>query len=144
MTVIAWDGKTLAADRRALLSGVPMAVTKIFKVGDNLAGFSHTMSRGLALVQWLKDGANAAAFPKPEDKDDYANLLVVSPGGALFKYENSPNPIIYEPGQQFAMGSGRDFALMAMLLGKTAREAVDLTCGLTVECGNGIDTLEFD
>jgi hypothetical protein len=95
------------------------------------------------MLMWLKDGADPATFPKTDDKDDYANLLVVGQGGVLLKYENSPTPIIYEPGQKFAMGSGRDFALMAMHLGKTAREAVELTCQLTVECGNGVDSLEF-
>jgi hypothetical protein len=42
-----------------------------------------------------------------------------------------------------ACGSGRDMALMAMHLGKSAFEAVRLTCELSVDCGNGIDVLEL-
>ena len=37
----------------------------------------------------------------------------------------------------------RDFALAAMHLGKSAREAVEVACALDVFCGNGIDTLEL-
>ena len=38
----------------------------------------------------------------------------------------------------------RNFALMAMHLGHDARRAVELTCELSVDCGNGVGVLRFD
>ena len=40
-----------------------------------------------------------------------------------------------------AWGSGRDFALTAMHLGKSAREAVEIACLFENGCGNGVDVL---
>jgi ATP-dependent protease HslVU (ClpYQ) peptidase subunit len=42
-----------------------------------------------------------------------------------------------------AWGSGRDFALGAMAMGATAREAVAVACRFNVYCGNGIDAFDL-
>jgi hypothetical protein len=38
MTVIAWDGKTLAADRQRTVYGTPTQVTKIFEINKTGQG----------------------------------------------------------------------------------------------------------
>ena len=90
---------------------------------------------------WWLAGAVAADFPKGNEADD-ATLIVITRYGA-HQYTTGPNPVVLE--QPFsAWGGGRDFAQAAMMCGKTAREAVELTCLCSVHCGNGIDTLELD
>jgi len=138
MTVIAWDGVTLAADKQASSNGMIRTVTKIFKLPDgSLFGGSGDFAFILQMYEWLQDGEK---FPEAQrDKDDWQPCFVISREG-VFVYERAPCPIRYED-FFFASGSGRDFALAALHCGKTAREAVELACKLSYECGNGIDTL---
>ena len=44
-------------------------------------------------------------------------------------------------GEYYAEGIGRSFAIMAMHLGKTPAEAVELTALFDSSCGNGVDVL---
>ena len=57
------------------------------------------------------------------------------------RYEQTPNPFVVED-KQWAIGSGRDYAIAAMHLGRTAAEAVAVACLFDVSCGMGIDTME--
>ena len=73
---------------------------------------------------------------------DNCSALVVELDGTLSQYETTAYPLRIE-NRQWAIGSGRDFAVMAMHLGKTAAEAVLLTAQFCHDCGNGVDTVEL-
>jgi 20S proteasome alpha/beta subunit len=141
MTVIAWDGKTLAADRQSTDVGLRRSVTKISRAGDGslmgAAGQSHICR---ALRAWYDAGARPEDFP---DKDKTSHLLVISTKGEMRVYDGHPVPAVFEV-ERMAIGSGRDYAEAAMFLGKTAREAVEVACHFDNGCGNGIDTLELE
>lgn len=141
MTVIAWDGKTLAADKRAC-NGTSSSntVTKIHRWIGGLCGFSGDLDLGMAMVQWLENGADAGSFPARQKTEDSVAFIVVHNGGRVVRYEREPVPLHFENRIQ-AMGSGRDYALAAMHLGHDARKAVEVACALDCGCGNGIDTL---
>ena len=62
-------------------------------------------------------------------------MLVVRKDGPLHQYETTPWPLVLH-NKQWAIGSGRDFAMAAMYLGKTARAAVELATVLCCACGN--------
>jgi 20S proteasome alpha/beta subunit len=143
LTIIVWDGMTLAADKRSVNSGRATTVTKIFRVNDALVGVTGDFARGLELVEWFKAGAVPSALPAfQRSNDDYVPMLVVRHSG-VFLYEQALIPFeVEEP--FFAIGSGRDCALTALHLGYSAREAVRITCELRTCCGNGIDTLELE
>jgi hypothetical protein len=142
MTVIAWDGKTLAADKRADVGGMTYTTTKLFRVRDAIVGVAGNAALSRAMVEWLIAGADPSRFPDGQKiRDDACGLLVIQ-GWRVFKYEYTPHPFEIED-RQVAMGSGRDYALCAMRLGKTAAEAVALACEFDPGCGNGIDTLEL-
>ena len=128
MSVIAWDGKTLAADKRACLGTLIATTTKIFKACGALVAYSGDACFGEEMLAWFKDGSDPLKFPPLQrDKDDWSGLLVVWDSGEIWKYERSPYPLKF-PKQLFAIGSGRDFALAAMYLGKAAEEAVEVAC----------------
>lgn len=144
MSVIVWDGKTLAADKRACNGSLIRTTTKIFKVRGCLVGYTGGSCFGEQVLDWFKEGAQPEKYPESQrDKDDWSGLLVIRPSKEINMYERTPYPIKYED-EIFACGSGRDFALGAMFCGKTAAEAVAIACQLDNGCGNGIDTLEFD
>ncbi len=143
MSVIAWDGKSLAADKRAVIGGgFFRTTTKIFRVGSCLVGYAGDADAGEELLSWFdKYDADPKLFPASQrDNDGWAGLLVIWNDGAIWKYERTPFAIKFPP-QQFAIGSGRDFAMAAMYLGKTAAEAVEVACVFDPGCGNGVDVL---
>ena len=76
------------------------------------------------------------------DKDDWSGFMVFKRNAPIERYERSPYPVRFE-GDHFAAGCGRDFAMAAMHLGKSAREAVEVAMALDNCCGNGIDTLSL-
>ena len=143
MSVIAWDGKTLAADKRLCSGTLIRTTTKIFRLGDinALAAYAGDADSGEEVLAWFRAGHAPADFPPMQrDKDAWAPLLIVWRDGRMWKFERTPHPLKFPP-QHFAMGSGRDFALAAMHLGKTAAEAVEVACVFDSAFGNGIYTL---
>lgn len=141
MTVIAWDGRTLAADRMIVDGYTKQVGTKIHKINGELFGASGCWSTGMARMDWVRAGMNPADYPRvPED--EFGRLLRVTADRRIMLYTVNGLPMQYES-PFYAIGSGSDFALAAMYLGHTARQAVHVACELSSECGMGIDTLEL-
>lgn len=147
MTVIAYDGKSVAADRQSTNNGIRFTCKKLFTVEDN-RGFTVLApigdhGHGVALVAWWTAGADPEQFPaKPADAEKAAYLAVIQPGAAVKVYQGYTVPVSLLD-NIWAEGSGRDMALGAMLAGATARKAVELTCTRENGCGMGIDVVEL-
>lgn len=143
MTIIAWDGEILAADKRFCFGSLPMTGTKIYRHNGMLLAISGNAASGEEMLHWFIHGCNIDKFPQIQrDKNDFSGLLVIDKNKNILKYEYSPHPIRLLP-QKTAIGSGRDFAIAAMHLGKNAREAVEVAIKHDIYCGNGIDVLDF-
>lgn len=141
MTVIAFDGKTVAADRQACINGTTGQVTKIERVGRTVVGFSGYISQGILLLEWFKDGAKPDLFPRPINDSERANLWVFG-RGIIHTFEQCPYPyVIEEP--FWAGGCGKDLAMGAMAMGADARRAVEIASRYDANCGLGIDVLEI-
>lgn len=142
MTVIAWDGKTLAADRRSTHCGYASTATKIHRVPGGIVGFSGGGAHSSALLEWFK-GGRQGEYPKAIDEEHGAGSTFITDAGVILAYAwHSQSPETIED-KFFARGAGRDYALAAMYLGHDARKAVEVACALEVSCGNGVDTLEL-
>jgi hypothetical protein len=61
--------------------------------------------------------------------------------GELFFYEDSPYPLKVES-TTFALGSGREFALVSLNEGHNAVDVVDKVSQVALSCGLGIDVFE--
>lgn len=145
MTIIVWDGTTLAADKQATNSGLKLTVTKIFRIRDHLVGFSGDFDFAYAMKQWFENGAKVEDFPKhQEDDNKWVGMLVVTPDNKVLKYERSPHPIDFTETGALCIGSGRDFAFGALAMGADARRAVMIACLYENGCGMGIDVLTLD
>ncbi len=144
MTVIAWDGKTLAADKAGTNCGYARTVTKIYSVPGGIVGFSGDGSRAMELLAWFRAGRVVADYPKfQEDADTAVGNIFIAEDGRSLTYLHSAYPELHE--DKFnAIGAGRDYALAAMYLGFSATRAVEVACALDVNCGNGIDTLTLE
>lgn len=142
MSVIVWDGKTLAADRRATNSNLSRTTSKITKHGDLLIGSTGTYSSSQAITNWVIEGCILEKFPSSWVHED-TNVWVINRNGTVAKFEDSPFPVMYRD-KVFAEGSGRDLAYGALAMGADAVKAVEVACVYDIYCGGGIDTLSFD
>lgn len=142
MTVIAWDGVTLAADRRATSGGgIARSVTKIQKHGDVLLGVTGNFDLAMEMREWFKAGASPAEFPAKAREGD-ATLIVIR-RGSIETFNSGPYPMPIES-EKAAWGSGRDYAEATMYLGGSAEQGVMVASHFQTDCGNGFDTLILD
>lgn len=143
MTVIAWDGKTLAADRMGDAGGLKRATTKIRRFDGGLFGSAGSASRGAEMFAWIESGADPECVPAFQlDPNDYQSTMIVRNDGTVWLYGCSAHPFRMED-PFHAIGSGRDFAMAAMYLGFGAAQAVHVASEFDTGCGMGIDTLEL-
>jgi ATP-dependent protease HslVU (ClpYQ) peptidase subunit len=143
MTCIAWDGKTLAADKRATGGGMASTVTKIHRLPDGLVAFSGGGAHASELLNWFFGSRNPDTFPRRDDEDGAGTLMITADRKVFMYASNNPFPERVED-PFFARGSGRDYAMAAMHLGCDARRAVEVACAFDVYCGNGIDAMELE
>lgn len=139
MTVVAWDGKSIAADKQATCSGMKVLTTKLMRLDTGVVlAWTGSWDSSIAMVDWWKSGAKKEDFPKSQqDKDRWSRLIVADANSVIF-YEQEPSAMNVEA-PFMAWGTGQDFAMAAMVLGKTAREAVELASNLSNTCGLGVD-----
>jgi len=139
MTVIAWDGKTLAADRRVTFNGTPFEATKIFLVSNGesavIYGAAGSTCDANEFHRWIIGDRDR---PKLTD----LSIIAIDEGGIVYWADSDLNWAKLGCGAT-AIGSGGKFALGAMKAGKSARDAVEIAIMLDVDCGNGIDTLDL-
>jgi 20S proteasome alpha/beta subunit len=144
MTVIAWDGKTLAADKMSVSGGYSATVTKIRKIRGHLVGGSGNAPDVREHMAWFADGADPKTFPERLRDDSYRSfLLVITPERQIHVYETGALPMVQDD-PYYAIGSGRDFALAAMHLGFSATRGVEVANHLSSSCGRGVDILQFE
>lgn len=146
MSVIAWDGRTLAADRQATQAGLARICEKIWRcerTGD-LLGAVGQPDTSAAMRAWYEAGASVDTFPACNRNEGVAShLYVVRLDGTCVKYEGEPYPIpIVEI--FWAAGSGRDYALGAMACGMPASFAVVIASRFDVSCGMGVNILTLE
>ncbi len=140
MTTVAWDGKTLAADKQATNNGYGVKVTKIWKLNTGvIMAASGDLTLALELRYWLESGGDPSKFPPKQRTADFTACMLAYPDGKLYKLEDGPIPFEVESAVH-AMGSGRDFALAAMYLGKSAVEAIEVASALDHGTGKGVDS----
>lgn len=141
MTTIAWDGETLAADKQSTSHGMPRTVTKIHRIRGELFALSGGGVHCRALLKWFEGSRNPSEWPKAPDDEDCGNIVQVTKEG-LFVWSGSGFPHAEPLEDKFlAFGSGRDFAMTAMHLGRSAKEAVEIASIYDISTGMGVDTL---
>jgi len=144
MTVIAWDGTTLAADRLALNGFAKVTTTKIRRFGHELLAVTGDLSVGMEMMQWYEDGADPTKFPASNRNPDAgSSLIVILANGNVVRYESGPHPFPLH-GLPLAFGSGGEAAMVAMACGLAAEKAVLVVSRFNSTCGNGVDTLTLE
>lgn len=142
MTTIAWDGKKLAADTRCNSGHVKYKVSKVRKHKGHLVAWAGPISQGEEMFAWWKAGAKPKDLPELQrDDDERVDFVVITPKKKILLWQSGTHPQDMSLNKQYAVGSGREFALAAMYLGKTAPEAVELAGKF--DTGTDSDSVEW-
>jgi len=141
MTVVVWDGETLAADRAATDGAAQWETEKIWEsviLGRRIlisgAGPVQTI---LDMRNWYSAGARPNKFPNTQfQPTTWCHFVVVDSSG-LKRWEQGLNPIVHGT-NKCAFGEGKDFAYGAMEMGADAVRAVEIANKFSVHCGLGV------
>lgn len=141
MTVIAWDGKTLAADRQSTCGEIRLIKTKLRRLDNGLvAATAGDSDSGLVLLEWLENGSDPDKWPAFQNTADWV-ILIVWKNGKVYAYNQRCVPMLVED-PYMAWGSGSAFALGALAMGATAAQAVEAANKHCTSCGFGFDSVE--
>lgn len=143
MSVIVWDGKSLAADRQATLSDGKIEVCKIRRISNGcVIAATGDFGKGIAKMNWYENGADPLKWSEIEaGNKDFARLIVAFPNGTLVYYDDICCEI--EVFSKFvAFGAGRDYAMGALSMGASANRAAWIACEHSTVCGLGVDCFE--
>lgn len=136
MTVIVWDGKTLAADRMLNHQGMATRTEKIMRRGEFLVAVGGNDGLARAMAEHLF-GDGTVPWPIAKDHES-ASLVVVHSSGKIVMYEDERPFPVPVAAHRMAWGAGRDFAMAAMAMGADACRAVEVACELSTVCGLGV------
>jgi hypothetical protein len=147
MTVLVFDGQTLAADTLACSTGGRRRyMSKIGRAsnGDLMAGEGGAVGV-CQLLAWYAAGGEPKAFPADVQKpDDWAGLWVIKKdSGQVLYFEKGPTPIPWHD-KTFASGSGGPFASAALSMGADAFHAVQVAMEHQCDCGGKVEFLELN
>lgn len=142
MSVIAWDGKILAADRQGTFSNMRRTGRKIYKLENgNVIAFCGSISTSLLLLDWYKSGADKEKWPEEiQQGDKWCNIIVAEKGKCRFMDQQPFFLPVFDPFA--AWGIGADFAIGAMEMGADAKTAVEIAIKWSEGCGCGVDWFE--
>lgn len=141
MTVIAWDGEVLAADRQTThTSGIRRLLCKAWKtehktMGPILFATCGSAMEGEMVREWLRGG------PKPENLVDM-NAIVINRKGHVFEL-GERLVFLRLHNRKHALGSGAKVALAVMEMKGSAIKAVEVANKLIEGCGGGVDVVRF-
>ena len=137
MTIIAWDGKTLASD--SLTVGGYMRQNgrkKIFTLNNGaVVGLAGDDEQTMLALEWL----NNQGGDKP-DPSKLCNISIIMIKNDI-SYELYELLMMDESGSPIAVGSGSCYAMGAMLHGATAEESVEISIKLDFNCGGEIQSM---
>lgn len=111
-------GDTLAVNE----SDIKTPCVKVYRSRGCLVGWAGDYYAGHIFLEWFDRGAKRSARPSLSDVGDFS-ALILDPDRAIFTCD-SHCVLVQEPMDFFAIGSGAAFAMSALYLGLSAKEAV--------------------
>ena len=134
MSVVAWDGRTLAGDQAVFNGGLRDCFVKVHKITDALGiellvGFVGSTDQVLPLFEWVRGGRSPADYPPGATGRDTDSEIIVIPadGSAPAKvYWGTHIPFAVEAPYALGEKSARGGALALMLAGNSAPASVRL------------------
>lgn len=135
MSVVVWDGRSLALDRGGTDGATLFELDKYWEVGGEVITGVGDYGSITALRDWYTLHVGGRGFPSLLHP---AELIVVQRDVGLRRYEHISASPIAHGFNKCAFGSGRDFAYGALAMGATAEQAAEVACRYSISCGHGV------
>lgn len=134
MTIIVWDGTTLAVDQQFNRGEIKQPGQKLYTYHDKAIAICGNQDNHEALIRhFILD----APWPAFQSTAEYSLVVVATKHECRAYYQNPEGVPVLQPD---AFGSGAQFALGALYMGANAIQAVEATIALCTSCGFGIDS----
>ena len=150
MTVIAYKDGIIASDKQRTSGDLKYSAIKLFEMGDFVIGCAGDCINTTKFRKWFKKkyGSDIANYPFEEQSEEstlqpFEVLVVNRKTLQVVEYTQDSKLPIEVDCNFIAIGTGRDFAMAAMYLGKSAEEAVQCAIDLCPSCGLGIDIVSM-
>lgn len=136
MTTIAFDGTHLCADTLITAGSERVGYqSKIYAFSSGYVAYCGDVTACHVVLDWIRKGARKNARPVLELESSFELLWIKK--GKVFVVDEELFP---RPGfTPYTLGSGAAYALAALHLGCTARQAVELAIKLDTGSGGDID-----
>lgn len=143
MTTIAYDGKTLVADRQCTheSTGRRSELTKVFKLENNDCFQAIGFSGNPDCIPRVLRGLEQNDYDWETNEIKFVALLIDWAGTAWLVEEEGE---VCEVPTPWSIGSGSAFAHGAMEADCTAQEAVKIASNLDMYTGRGFDEIEIN
>lgn len=145
MSVLVYDGKSLAADSHANTADLAFPFPKIWSLpgtGANkpctIYGAVGPLPAVAALRQWVEQGMEPGKFPTQAGTDSH--LVLLSKDKGLIRYKGNAIPYLHGH-NKIAIGEGAPFAYGAMFAGATAEQAVAAAIHYSPHCNGKPEVL---
>ena len=141
MTVIAFDGRFVAADRRMIIGSEidREPCTKLVIVDNQVfagTGYIHGKRRDRLISDVIAGNPLSALCEK------VGELLRFNADGTVEVWTEG-DPFSHPERAPCAFSSGGEYATGAMIAGKNAMEAVEIACKLDITCGGGVEFIDL-
>lgn len=129
----------MAADTQVTINNYKTNTEKLYSIpGYGVIGLAGSAKLCVQIAQWWADGAEGEP---PEVDDSNAVQGILSTKEGLFYLEDGSVPIVIKA-NYLAIGSGSDYALSAMEIGKSAEEAIREAMKHDIYTGGDVDVVE--
>lgn len=126
--ILAIKGQMVTDSKVSIGAGISYPTKKAVKCGDMVVGAAGHSGDCTRFIEWAQEGFKPKNKPKFEATgDDTIDGLVVKKDGIYYFCPSYPAPERIEA-EFFAVGSGGKAARVAMLMGATPVQAVELAC----------------
>lgn len=147
MTTIAFDGKTLAADRGSWSGGFHQHVKKVHRVTapDGQRFLVALMGEGafaIRVLRWMRgEIEHPGECLKDNENSDCA--VVVDERHRVWRLSASRLEYVRYQGSLHAAGAGQEFAIGALMAGAGAIKAVNITMLVSDYAARGVNWVRF-
>jgi len=144
MTTIAWRPGMLATDTLSVDTvGLKMPAKKLFRASGFILGGAGSLHQVVEYYRRIKDMEIAQilelGYPDYQEDKNCPAMILCNPHAPHMAFELCGTQWLQILTNFYAVGSGRDFALAAMHLGKTPEEAVKVAMEFDLKTGLDVD-----
>lgn len=135
MTTIVCTRSSIFADKRST-GGHIMRVTKLFRVNGSIIGIAGNIEQALRFVEWRRTPEAKPAFA---DNSNFAALELTADGGIIWWGAEMVGIPVED--EYFAIGSGSAYALGALAMGASPKDAIKIASRWDEATGSEVQSM---